>query len=233
MRKIFLLPLLFNLFCYGQSIDNSQLNNFLKRHIDEGVVNYEKVIKDEEEINAIISGLSKITPNGSWTKNETKAYWVNLYNISIVKLVSKHYPLKSINYVDEPFKQKFININGEMISLEMIVSNYVKAFKDPRMYFAIHTSAISSPKIKKSAYSSEELDKELDICTTEFVNDTGKNFFSKTKDEVSLSGLFEQITSEFSSKDDLINFVNKYSTNKPLTKDTQISFLTFDWTLYR
>lgn len=234
MRKIFLLPLLFNLFCFAQSIDNSQLNTFLKKHIsEEGIVDYEKVIKNEAEINTIMSGLSKITPNGSWSKNEAKAYWINLYNISILKLVSKYYPLKSINYIDEPFKKEFISVNGELISLNGIINDYLKDFKDPRVYFAIHTSANSSPKIKKTAYSAQYLDKELDLCTAEYVNDTGKNFFSKTEDQVSLSGLFEQIAPEFSKKDDLISFVNKYSTNKPITQNTQISYLTFDWTLLR
>ena len=33
MKKFFLLPLLFSLLCFGQSIDNSQLDSFLKKHL--------------------------------------------------------------------------------------------------------------------------------------------------------------------------------------------------------
>ncbi|OEK09110.1 hypothetical protein A8C32_13855 [Flavivirga aquatica] len=227
-----LLFLFFSWFGYSQSIDNSNLRDFLKKHVSiEGFVNYEKLVRNKEDLQIIVDGFSKVTPNSSWSLNELKAYWINVYNINVLKLLSGYYPLKSIKYIDEPFKVEFINVNGIMVSLEYLETVIIKEMGDPRMYFALNNTCVSSPKLNRAPYIAESIDSELENSAKNFVNDTSKNYFSKTADEATLSPLFEWHSSEFIGDYELISFINKYSETKKISTTTKISYSSFDWNL--
>ncbi|KAB1067758.1 DUF547 domain-containing protein [Tamlana haliotis] len=214
---------------HSQSIDNSELKDFLKKHVsNEGFIKYEKLVKNKESLNEIVVGLSKITPNNSWTKPETKAYWINVYNFNMLKLVSDYYPLKSIKYIQAPFNIEFININGQKVSLDDIENIMIEEMGDPRMYFALNNTSMSSPKLSREPYSAETLELQLESAAKNFINDSSKNYFSKTTNEAILSPIFKWHASDF---EDLNSFINKYLEDKQITNDTNISYSSFDWTL--
>ncbi len=190
MKKILLLLLIVNTSMYSQFIDFSEYNNYLKKHVSSrGIVDYEKVLKNMKEINAIAYNFSKISPNKSWTENEVKAYWINVYNVNIIKLLAENYPLKSINYIRDPFQLKFIDYDGGKISLDYIQHEVLRPLKDPRVHFALHATTISSPMLKGSAYYANTIDNDLNLATSYFINDTSKNYI--TAETCKLSKVFE------------------------------------------
>lgn len=231
MKKLLLLIFFIGFVGNSQTIDYKLYDEFLKKHVsDQGIVDYDKVLKNMGQINLIASNFSKISPNKSWTKSEIKTFWINVYNVNVIKLFAENYPLKSINYIRDPFQMKFISFDGEKISLEYIQNEILKPIGDPRVLFVLYSTAISSPKLKNAAYSAETLENELNLATNTFINDPSKNNISAKN--CSISKIFEWNITDFMGSNTMVSFINTYS-NVRISDDTKISFMEYNWNLYK
>ncbi|NHN28062.1 DUF547 domain-containing protein [Flavobacterium jejuense] len=231
MKKILLLLLVVTLNGFSQVIDFSEYDGFLKKHVSsKGVVDYDKVLKDMREINNIAQNFSKISPNKSWSETEVKTYWINVYNANIIKLLVENYPIKSINYIREPFKMKFIDFDGEKISLDHIEHEILRPMNDPRVHFALYSTAISSPQLKNTAYAANSIDYDLDVATSNYINDTTKNTIGTATCQ--LSKIFEWYFADFIGPVNMVGFINKYSAIK-INDNTKLEFKEYDWNLYK
>ena len=231
MKKLLLIVFFVSYLSNGQTIDYKPCDDFLKKHVsDLGVVDYDKVLKNMEQLNAIALNFSKISPNKSWTENEVKTYWINVYNINVIKLLAENYPLKSISYIRDPFQMQFISFDGEKISLDHIVNVILKPLNDPRIHFVLYSTAISSPKLRNSTYSADKLDDDLHVATNAYINDPTKNIIN-TKN-CALSKIFEWNVTDFMGKNTLIAFINEYS-RVTIADDAKVSFMEYNWSLYK
>ena len=232
MRRI--LPQLFLLIFlngFSQTIDLTDYNKFLKEHVSsKGVVNYEKVIKNIEDLNKITLSFSKISPNRGWTNSEKKSYWINFYNANVIKLLSEHYPLKSINYVPDAFQSKIIDFAGTKVSLDNIEHEILRKLGDPRVHFALYSTAISSPMLKRTAYEPENIEDELGIATSNFLNDPTKNIIDPKVSKISKT--FDWYKDDFASLNDIINFINIHSGGTKITTETKLSYMDYNWNLH-
>lgn len=234
MRKI--LPLLLVLFIgfngTSQTIDLTDYNKFLKDHVSpKGVVNYEKVLKNIDQLNKITLSFSKISPNKGWTTSEKKSYWINFYNANVIKLLAQHYPLKSINYVPNAFKDKIIDFAGTKVSLDNIEHEILRKLGDPRVHFALYSTAISSPTLKRTAYDPETIEDDLGVATSNFLNDPTKNIIGAGESKISKT--FDWYKDDFASLNDIINFINIHSGGPKITEKTKISYMEYNWNLQR
>ena len=148
-------------------------------------------------------------------------------------MVSEFYRLKTINYIIDPFKQEFINLNGIYISLDYIQKEILKEYKDPRIHFVLYAASNSSPQLKSSVISAENLDQELDVLTRAFINDTSKNMYIAETNTVKLSTLFEWYKNEFVGDNEIHKFINKYSDKFQVNEETKIEYMEYDWLLPR
>ncbi len=106
------------------------------------------------------------------------AYWINLYNVSVVGIVVDNYPVESIRDLStDPivrlnvFKKPSVAVKGGKLSLNDIENDKVRAgFKDPRIHFAINCAAASCPPIRKEPYVGARIDQQLDDQTRWFLN---------------------------------------------------------------
>lgn len=75
--------------------------------------------------------LSEIDP-GSLNRHEQLAFWVNLYNARVVKLLLDHYPVKSIEKISfhglpfGPWREKTVSVNGRAYSLYEIKNRILR-----------------------------------------------------------------------------------------------------------
>ena len=231
MKKLLLLIFFIGFLGNSQTIDYKLYDEFLKKHVsEEGIVDYDKVLKNMGQINLIASNFSKISPNKSWTKSEIKTFWINVYNVNVIKLFAENYPLKSINYIRDPFQMKFISYDGEKISLDHIQNEILKPLGDPRVLFVLYSTAISCPKLKNAAYSADTLENELNLATNSFINDPSKN--NITAKNCSISKIFEWNITDFMGSNTMVSFINTYS-NTRISDDTKISFMEYNWNLFK
>jgi len=194
--------LLISLTGFSQSFDLSAYDDFLKDHVSKkGVVDFDKVLKNMKEIEEI-------------TKN-------------IIKLLAENYPIKSINYITEPFKSETIDFADGKISLDLIEHKILRKLDDSRIHFALYSTASSGPSLKRSAYTAETVEYELGVATSTFVNDETKNTIKMSGSEI--SQIFEWYKEDF----DVPIFINKYSNVGKMNVNTPITYKEYNWNLPR
>lgn len=233
MKHLITFALLFTfLNNFSQTIDFEEYDDFLKKYVSsKGVVNYDKVLKDLGSLKKITTNFSKISPNDSWTDSEHKAFWINFYNANIIQLLAENYPIKSINYITDAFKKNMIDFDGIKISLDFIEHDVLRALDDPRIHFALYSTATSSPMLKRGAYSSATIEKDLGVATSLFLHDTTKNKINSVASR--LSPVFKWYPDDFGDKEELRKFINTHMNLAIITPKTVISYLEYDWNLHR
>jgi hypothetical protein len=106
------------------------------------------------------------------------AYWINLYNISVVGIVVDNYPVESIRDLStDPivriniFKKPLVDTKRGKVSLNDIENEKVReGFKDPRIHFAINCAAKSCPPIRPEPYEGAKINAQLEDQTRKFLN---------------------------------------------------------------
>ena len=223
---LFLFALLIGISGFSQTIDLTAYNKFLKEHVsNEGIVNYDKVLKNLDRLNEITNNFAKISPNSSWSKSELKAYWINFYNANVIKLLAENYPIKSINYIRDPFDIKIVQYAGDKISLDNVEHEVIRKLEDPRVHFALYSTAKSSPKLNRTAYMPDTVEYELGAATSNFINDRTKNII--TTKRVRISKIFEWYKDDF----ELITVINNHTNGQKINANTVITYMDYDWDL--
>jgi hypothetical protein len=114
----------------------------------------------------------------SLSRPDQLAYWINLYNISVVGIVVDHYPVESIRDLStDPivrlnvFKKDSVQTKKGAVSLNDIENDRIRSgFKDPRIHFAINCAAKSCPPIRPEPYVGSQIDQQLDNQAYKFLN---------------------------------------------------------------
>lgn len=212
-----------------QSTNSNNWNELLQKHVSaQGKVDYPSFQKEEPKLNQYVQFLSKTVPSKDASKNKKLAYWINAYNAFTVKLILKHYPLKSIQDLQNPWKQKFIKLGDQSYSLEQIENDILRNYGDPRIHFAINCASQSCPKLNNHKYQATKINEQLDEAVTSFLEDSSKNKIQK--DKISVSKIFDWYQDDFKEAGGVIPFINQFSKIK-VSSSAQIEYKKYDWSL--
>ncbi|MEZ7490520.1 DUF547 domain-containing protein [Pseudoalteromonas distincta] len=111
-----------------------------------------------------------------YSKQEQLAYWLNLYNITLINEIVKRYPIVSLEKIltgpDSLLDKKLVNIGSLQLSLSdiqygILDKNYSK---EPLIIYGLYQGYIGSPNINKKAFSGKNVYKLLKNNATDFVN---------------------------------------------------------------
>ncbi|AXT54265.1 DUF547 domain-containing protein [Aquimarina sp. MMG015] len=235
MKKTYLLLAIITLSSFISSIHAQ------KKHIDhmvwdqllllnvsnDGKVDYKGFIRDKFLFDKYFTSLSTNYPSENSENSEKLAYWVNLYNAIVMKMIIDHYPIKSINDLKNPWKKKSIEINNIKYSLDDIEHTILRKMDEPRIHFLLNCAATSSPKLWNRAYTNRNITKALEERTIEYINDPSKNII--TNNEVNISKVFDWYAKDFDNGD-IKSYINRYSKVK-IDKSSKINYLEYDWSL--
>lgn len=222
----------------SKPITHELWDSLLKEHVQvNGQVDYKGFIQDSLKLNNYISLLENNHPNDKhWSRDERLAYWLNAYNAFTIKLVTDHYPVKSIKdikpgipFINSVWDIKFINIEGANYDLNNIEHGIVrKQFDEPRIHFALNCASISCPRLRNEAYTAKKLETQLVEQSKIFLSNPIKNQISK--DKIVLSKIFSWFGGDFKKKGTLIEFLNQYA---PVQIDAKAkrSSLDYNWNL--
>lgn len=213
----------------SQNFDHSLWTSILQKNAtNDGHVDYQSIQLHPENLNIYLQKLSKATPNDTWSKNETLAFWINAYNAFTIKLIIDNYPVKSIKDIKNPWDKKFFTIGNKTMSLNHIEHDILRKLDEPRIHFAIVCASVSCPKLKNKAFTASELNTELTKAAVEFLSDASKNTISKNSLE--LSKIFQWFTKDFKQHGSLIDFLNQY-TETEISDNAVIKFKDYNWSL--
>ncbi|MEL6483209.1 MAG: DUF547 domain-containing protein [Bacteroidota bacterium] len=214
---------------FANKPDHSSWNVLLQTYVDaEGNVDYKGFLTEREKLQNYLDLLGEAVPDSNWNREETLAFYINLYNAATVALVLDHYPIQSIKEIPNRWKRKWIALGDKTTSLNDIEHKILRKMDEPRIHFAINCASYSCPKLLNQAFTEANLERLLDKTAVDFVNDPKRNRFEEGRAE--LSQIFKWYKPDFTENGSLRSYVNLFVEN-PLGKAAKISFMDYDWSL--
>lgn len=165
-------------------IDHSSWDEFLSKYVRQdnlgiNLLGYSRVTRADKQLLADYLDTLQATDVTKLNRNEQYAFWLNLYNASIVKVGLDNYPVKSIldvkkNVLDlkGPFNDKVATVMGLELTPDDIESGIVRPiWNDPLLHYGFNCAAISCPNLGVKAFRGETLNEQLSSAAAAFIND--------------------------------------------------------------
>ncbi len=201
-----------------------QLDDFLKKNISNGLVNYSSIKNTQSnELDSLIENF-----NNRITQNPQKADYINLYNLHVIKQVIQHYPITSPTSVTGFFEATKIKVGNKEITLNELENKIIRpTYNDPRVHFALVCGAKGCPPIQNFAFNQDKIESQLDSVTSWALNNSGF-IKSDSLGNAKISEIFKWYIEDFGGNEKKIKaFINQYRKKKIKS----ICYYPYDWTL--
>ena len=202
---------------------------FFKQNVINGKLNYKAVKEKPEKLNELVKLIAGVDVE-ELEISQTKAFYINAYNVLVVKKVVDNYPIESPRQINRFFTKSEFMVAGQKLSLRQIeIRKLRKIYLDPRIEFALADGAVSGPGFKKGAYLPAELNDELEARTIRMMND--ERYVKEETGEVVISELLKKNRSVLRKKKiSLHDFVNSYR-KQPINRSKKMVYAHYDWRL--
>ena len=205
------------------------LDQFFKTHVSNESIDYAIIYANPSSLNNIVDKIGSKDVS-SFTRNEKLAFYINAYNVLVIKNVIDNYPITSPLKVKGFFKSITFNVAGQQLTLNDLENNKVRQLGDARIHFALVCGAKGCPPIIAGAYLPKTLNSQLDLQTQLAVNSRSFTRVFENKN-VQLSQIFDWYKDDFvKDGSSLIEFINQYRTN-PILTSAKVSFYEYNWNL--
>lgn len=213
----------------GQNIDEiffNEADEFFKQYVVDGRVNYTSLQTTGDLIPLIIQ--IEEADLKSLDKATKKAFYINAYNLHVIDLALKSYPVKSVQDIPGFFDKKTVVVGGRKMTLNTLEKEYlIKPFQDPRLHFVLVCAAIDCAPITRFAYTPTKLDDQLNSQTSLALNDP--TFIRPSGDKTELSQIFKWYKGDFGKNElEIIRFINSY---REILISDNTSYYPYDWAL--
>ena len=231
-KRILILSVILSTAIQAQDLTSffSKADSFFATHVRNGKVDYDNIYNNQEKLNELLTiakGVSIVDSD----VNNYQAFWINAYNISVIKGIVDNYPTKSP--LDNPgfFDKTRYSLSDKQITLNDIEHKLLRVkFKDARFHFVLVCGAIGCPPLIDKAYLPSTLDAQLEQQTKLAINGDFLKVNTKNK-RVEASEILKWYKEDFTKNGtNEIDFINKYRTKK-VSENSKISYFTYNWSL--
>jgi hypothetical protein len=167
-------------------VDRSLWNRFLDRYVtgDAGAerVRYGAVTAgDRAQLDYWLRSMSRVSIS-RYALREQRAYWINLYNAEIVRIVLDHRGITSVRKLSprglaalfappDPFASRDIEVEDQALSVNDIRDRILRPYwHDPRTLYALCDATADSPPLAHASYGAEYLGEQLDARAKAYIN---------------------------------------------------------------
>jgi hypothetical protein len=206
-------------------------NQLFGKYVGVGRVDYIAIKNNDKLYNSLISNIGEMDLSGK-TPAEQKAFYINAYNILVIKSINDNWPVKSTKDIKGFFNETKHKIAGESLTLDEIEKKIHETFKDPRIHFALVKGNKGLPDAVNFGYFPTDVERKLDEQTKLALNNTR---FVQVKDEqkvVFLPPLFKTNEKDFlaGGNKSVLDFVKKYRDAK-IPGSYKIDYYPAEWAL--
>ncbi|MCP3920917.1 MAG: DUF547 domain-containing protein [bacterium] len=174
-------------------------------------VDYAALKKDRKKLDRYVAALEAVKPAelAKWKREERYAFWINVYNAHVLKLIIDNYPVKSIkdigSLVKRVWNKEFIDLEGfhpegkkDLLSLDDVEHKILRPrFKDARVHAAVNCASVSCSPLRAEAFVAARLDAQLDEQVRAWLADPQRNRFDKERRTLHLSKIFDWFEADF------------------------------------
>ena len=237
------------------------VGQLMNQHVDDqGRIDYAALKAAPDALNKAYRLISNTSPDSHperFPRYEDRfAYWVNAYNVTAIKGVIDHYPIRSVREVKPAslyslfdgggfFAAQKFKYGGKKMSLYRLERKLIfKRFPDPRLHFALNCASGGCPLLPRAPFRAEGLDQRLEAETQAFIRNPKKVRLDHETKTLHLSSLFDWYRDHFESwrpgpnaqpAGSITAFVARYlpaaDAAKLLESDYRIVFEQYDWSL--
>jgi hypothetical protein len=215
--------------------------------INEGNRFYFETFADNEankqSINSIQKGIEGATSEVNlerFSRKEQLAYWLNLYNATVLNEIVKVYPQRDLEKLlygkDSILSQKLLTVEGVPLSLNDIQFAILQKNYDsnPLILYGLYQGNIGSPGVRTTAYSGANVYDALTANAVEFIN-SNRGTASESARNFRVSSFYERNKAFFPNFEaDLTAHILKYlegSERAALQTASRIKPDITDWTV--
>jgi hypothetical protein len=203
---------------------------FFSAYVKDGKVNYKAVKENPARLEKILASTNSITVDKS-DANTYQAYWINIYNLTVIKGIIEKYPVKSPLDIAGFFDKTKHTVGGKEITLNDIENKLLRGqFNDARFHFVLVCAGLGCPPIIAEAYMPNTLDKQLDTQTRIALNNDDFIKVNAKKKRVQFSEIMKWYKEDFTQNGNEIDFINKYREEK-IAEKSKISYYSYNWKL--
>lgn len=157
------------------------LDDILDMYVRDGLVYYRALASERGRLDRYVESLNvPAATYESWPRERKMAFWVNAYNVFVLRTVINNYPIRtrtdsypagSIRQIPGAFEQARHRAAGRTVTLDEIEKTIVPEFGEPRLHLALGRGAVGSGRLRSEAYTADRLSKQLDAVQAEFVSE--------------------------------------------------------------
>ncbi len=207
----------------------TKADTFFKSYVVNGRVKYNAIKMDPAALDELIQMASTINVSTSQPKTY-QAFYINAYNLAVIKGVVNKYPVKSPQSIKGFFDKTTYNLGGKVTTLNDLENKILrKKFpNEARFHFALVCAGLGCPPIIKEAYKPSILEKQLQRQTVKALNNP--KFIKVNGKKVQLSQIFEWYKEDFTRNGSEIDFINTFRKEK-IPSGAKVSYYPYDWSL--
>ena len=206
-------------------------DNFFKNYVTDGRVEYESLKFNSDSLNETLK-MAAVMDISTLNLNQYKAFWINTYNLLVIKGILNEYPMKSVQDIKGFFDNKSYLVAGQDMTLKFIEKNMLrKVMKDPLLNFVLVCAANGCPPLINRAYMPEYIDDQLTNQAKISINNPNFIRINEKNKTVEVSEIFDWYKDDFLDNNArIIDFINKYRKDK-IDETFVVSFYKYDWGL--
>lgn len=219
-----------------QHFDHSDLDKALASCVTAKGIDY-SVLKKSAPLEEFLAKASSIDEKElqALSREEQIAFWINVYNATVLQRVAERYPIKSVKEIKGFFDSQKLKAAGKKLTLNDL-QNYLLGmdYQENRVLFALVSGTKSSPPLRKEAYCGKLLEGQLEDNLKSFLNQPAN--LSVSDNGILLSPVLEPLAKGGS----LRSFLERISISGSIPQDISkalmdnqknIKFLEYDWGL--
>jgi len=113
-----------------------------------------------------------LAPLNLFNRDEQLAYWLNLYNVTLVTQVAEIFPETNLKkFYPEIWDAKVLTVSGMPLSLNDIHHKIlIPKYRDPRIMYGLFQGVIGGPNLRDEAFEGYRVWRQLEANANEFIN---------------------------------------------------------------
>ena len=233
----------------ADAAENDAYARLLRAHVRPGVVSGIKLalvdyraVKADPAYAQALNALAESRPEALTSDAARVAFWANAYNLAAIKAVLDQYPTRSIkdggSLLSPIWKKKVATVARTVYSLDDIEHGVLrKAFREPRVHFAIACASLSCPDLRAEPFDAVRLDAQLDQQAAAFLSNATKGLKPGADGKTArASSIFKWFAGDFAASGGVAAFIRAKSNPDVAARlgaltDAGLSYLDYDWSL--
>ncbi len=231
----------------AEEVTGTRMKPKVKKTANEGNRFYFESVKDDENFVQFMIGIQKSLeelPAGAplkyFSREEQLAYWLNLYNVTVLNEIIAIYPKNNLKKYTvgkkSIFSKKLLNVAGVPLSLDDIEFTILQQNYDnnPLVLYGLYKGIIGGPSIRRRAFTGDRVFEDLENNAYEFIN-SNRGTYIRDEKTFRVSSLYAREESWFPDfNDDLSSHLMAHLRGEERTaleSATKIKADINDWTV--